>query len=291
MKSRMVVALILSTSISLPVFAQQASSSSAPQAATSVPVTHGETATGQPPLQATQGDFWEGEEPGTVALISHPFANKKYIARQTAPIRDRLNEMEQITTTHGKNIKDIDARTQQGVQLASTKTSEADQHAQDASNKAQMAQQASSAVNTHLSKVEPVVESLDQYKAGAQIVIRFRAGQTALSKDAKGALDEMAAPLKDQHGYVIEVQGFSSGQGQAAIAASRRMADSVVRYLVLNHEVPAYRLYVVGMGNAPMPGEEGTKAKRTSGSRVAINVLKNGLDQMASTPVSSATPK
>jgi len=45
------------------------------------------------------------------------------------------------------------------------------------------------------------------------------------------------------------------------------------------------------MGNAPMPGEEGTKAKRTSGSRVAINVLKNGLDRMASTPASGVALK
>ena len=31
------------------------------------------------------------------------------------------------------------------------------------------------------------------------------------------------------------------------------MAESVVRYLVLNHEIPVYRIYLVGMGNAPAP--------------------------------------
>ena len=30
------------------------------------------------------------------------------------------------------------------------------------------------------------------------------------------------------------------------------MAESVVRYLVLNHEIPVYRIYLVGMGNAPV---------------------------------------
>ena len=52
------------------------------------------------------------------------------------------------------------------------------------------------------------------------------------------------------------------------------MADSVVRYLVLNHEIPAYRIYVIGMGNAP-------GAKRTSGTRVEISLLKNDLEQTA----------
>jgi outer membrane protein OmpA-like peptidoglycan-associated protein len=136
-----------------------------------------------------------------------------------------------------------------------------------------------------------VVGNIDQYKAGAQTVLHFRPGQTVLSKDAKQALDEMATTLKDRHGYVIEVQSFSSGHGQAAIAASRRMADSVVRYLVLNHEIPAYRIYAVGMGNAPGTATEGTAAKRTSGSRVEISVLNNGVDQLASSSGASTSPK
>ena len=69
----------------------------------------------------------------------------------------------------------------------------------------------------------------------------------------------MAAPLKDQRSYIIEVHGFSSGRGQAAIGASQKMADSVVRYLVLNHQIPVYRIYVVSMGDAPAGG---TAAKR-----------------------------
>jgi outer membrane protein OmpA-like peptidoglycan-associated protein len=293
MKTRILVALLLSAVIALPAFAQQASSNSTTQPAASAdqpaPASHGETATGQEPLRATHGDFWDGDEHGAVWLVLHPFASKGYVQRQTAPIRDRINELEELTAANGNKNKDIDARTRQGIQLVSKKTDEADQHALEASNKAQMAQQTASAVNTHLSRVEPVVGNIDQYKTGAQTEIRSRPGQSVLSKDAKDALDEMATPLKDQHGYVIEVQGFSSGRGQAAIAASRKMADSVVRYLVLNHEIPAYRIYVVGMGNAPVTGEEGTAPKRTSGTRVRISVLRNGVDQLASTSISGAT--
>ena len=63
--------------------------------------------------------------------------------------------------------------------------------------------------------------------------------------------------MKSQRGYIIEVQGFSSGKGQAAIANSQKMAESVVRYLVLNHEIPVYRIYLVGMGNAPVRRRRG----------------------------------
>src|SRR4029077_6805311 len=109
---------------------------------------------------------------------------------------------------------------------------------------------------TRVAVVETEVGNIDQYKSTPQTEILFRPGQTALSKQAKDALDEIATQLKDQHGYIIEVQGFSSGHGQTAIANSRKVADSVVRYLMLNHAIPAYRIYVIGMGNI-----DGAKAR------------------------------
>ena len=119
-----------------------------------------------------------------------------------------------------------------------------------------------------------MVGNIDQYKSGPQTELRFRPGQTVLSKQAKDALDELAAQVKDQRGYIIEVQGFSSGRGQAAIANSRKRADLVERYLVFNYELPAYRIYVIGMGNAPESGV-------TSGTRVGISLLKNDVDRIA----------
>ncbi|PYV59613.1 MAG: hypothetical protein DMG91_00765 [Acidobacteria bacterium] len=182
-------------------------------------------------------------------------------------------------------IKDTDARAQEGIRLASTKANEADQHAIDAGNKAQVAQQTATTATNRLTTVEQVVGNIDQYKAATQTEIRFRPGQTVLSQNAKSALDEIATPLKSQRGYIIEVQGFSAGHGTAAIATSQKMADSVVRYLVLNHDIPVYRIYVVGMGNAPVQtaDEQGGKAKRMSGGRVEISLLKNDLEQLATT--------
>ena len=194
--------------------------------------------------------------------------------RDLQPIRDRLAELDELTAANSKMIKDVDSRAQDSIRLASTKTNEADEHTLDATNKVQLINQTTTTLNTRLSSVETVVGNVDQYKSATQTEIRFRPGQTALSKQAKDTLDEIAAQLKDQHGYLIEVQGFASGQRQAAIANSRKVADSVVRYLVLNKEIPAYRIYVIGMGNAPA-------AKSASGTRVEISLLKNDLAQTA----------
>jgi outer membrane protein OmpA-like peptidoglycan-associated protein len=301
MKNRVLVALFVAVVLAVPAFAQQTGSTSPDQPAASQPTqaapatqtTPSSTdqaastssqavgATGKQPLQAeTHEGFW-----GKI----NPFARKKYVQRQTEPIRDRVNELDELTANNSKQIKDVDARAQQGIQLASAKANEADQHAIDAGSKAQAAQQTATQANTRLTTVEQVVGNIDQYKATTQTEIRFRPGQSVLSENAKTALDDMATPLKNQRGYIIEVQGFSSGHGQAAIATSQKMADSVVRYLVLNHDVPVYRIYVVGMGNAPVPSasaDDQSKTKRTSGGRVEISLLKNDLEQLSS----NATP-
>ena len=289
MKNRLFVALLLAVMLALPAFAQQSGSTQSAQPAASQPATSTTTdqgtttsATGKPLQPPAREGFW-----GRI----NPFARKKYVQRQTQPIRDRLNELDELTAANGKMIKDVDSRAQEGIKLASTKANEADQHAIDAGNKAQMAQQTATQANTRLTTVEQVVTNIDQYKPSTQTEIRFRPGQSVLSQNAKDALDQMATPLKSQRGYIIEVKGFSSGHGTAAIQTSQKMADSVVRYLVLNHDIPVYRIYVVGMGNAPVPGADQTQGKKhTSGGRVEISLLKNDLEQLANNGQPAAAP-
>jgi outer membrane protein OmpA-like peptidoglycan-associated protein len=279
---RYIFVTMLLFACALPALSQQtnATSGAQPAATGDQPASASQTASSrdrEPIPPPTSTNFWDGDDPNLVNLVTHPFANKKYVQRRVGPIRDRLNELEQLTAENGRTIKDVDTRTQQGIQLASEKVSLADQHATDASTKAQMAQTSATQASTQVATVEQMVGNIDQYKAGAQTEIRFRPGQTVLSKSAKDALDEMAASLKDQRSYIIEVRGFAPGRGAAAIANSRKMADSVVRYLVLNHEIPVYRVYGMSMGNAPAQSADGSVTSRSAGGRVEINIMKNDL--------------
>src|SRR6266849_6204477 len=187
MKNRTIFALMLALILAVPALAQD---NSAPQAQTPAtqsaaqPATKADSATGKEPLQPeTREGFWGH---------MNPFARKKYVARQTQPIRDRVNELDELTASNTRTIKDTDSRAQQGIQLASAKASEADQHAIDAGNKAQAAQQTAQQAHTRLNTVEQVVTNIDQYQPSAQTEILFKPGQTVLSKNAKTALDEIS---------------------------------------------------------------------------------------------------
>ncbi|MBZ5505942.1 MAG: OmpA family protein [Acidobacteriia bacterium] len=284
------LSLSLAAAVAIPAVAQQnqqTTPSDQPQAQQTQ--SSDQTATGKDPLtyQRKEG-FW-----GHL----NPFARKKYVNRQLDPVRGRVNELDELTAKNAKMIADVDARATEGIRNAMSKANEADTHALDAGNRANQAQQTAQQAHTRIATVEDTVSKIDQYQPITQAEIRFRPGQSALSKNAKDALDQMATTLKGQKGYIVEVQGFSPGNGSAAIENSREMAQMVVRYLVLNHEIPVYRIYTVGMGNAPIQAEDG-KMRRQKGGKVEISLLKNGLADLnasnssapASTSGVTATP-
>jgi outer membrane protein OmpA-like peptidoglycan-associated protein len=295
MKNRYLLALPLAATMMIPAMAQQSSSTDNQQPAAtttqSAPAQNAQdqnassdqnTSARQPLQPQLKQGFW-----GHL----NPFARKKYLERQISPIRNRVNELDELTASNSKALKDLDARTTEGLKEANTKADTADQHAVAAGNAAQQANQTATQAGARLQTVSTVVGNIDQYKPSTQTEIRFRPGQTALSTKAKQALDDMAQNLKDQKGYIIEVQGFAPGRGSAAVAHSKAMADSVVRYLVLNHEVPVYRIFTVGMGDAPVQNADG-KATRLRYSKVDVTLMKNDIDQLATNqPNTPAQPQ
>ena len=56
--------------------------------------------------------FW-----GTI----NPFARKKYVRRRLSPIRNRVNELDDLTAANAKAIKDVDARAQESIRQATAK--------------------------------------------------------------------------------------------------------------------------------------------------------------------------
>ena len=253
---------VSSQSSSQSTSAQTSNSDQSSQSSSAQNAASDQNLSAQQPLEPMHQGFW-----GKL----NPFARKKYVQNQLAPVNNRVSELDELSAANAKEIKDVDARTQAGIR-------QADQHAVDAGNRAQQANQNALQANNHLNTVEQVVGNIDQYQPAGQTAIRFRPGQTALSAKDRTAIDDMATGLKDQKGYIIEVQGFSA----AGVQSSQAMANSVVRYLVEKHEVPVYRIFVIGMGNTKLPAAEDDTGKPAHGNRVEVSLLKNNVDQLAS---------
>jgi OOP family OmpA-OmpF porin len=274
MTRRAFAILVSPTLLVFSVVAQQTGSNATPQ-----PPQQNVGSTCKEPLTpAASSDFWNGEQPNFFNLVGHAFNRKQDVQKQIKPIRDCLDDLDQASASQTKMIKDVDTRTQQGLQLASSRTVEADAHTTDATNRANAALQTANQTSSRISSAEHLVSNLREYQGGTQTEIDFSPGQSVLSKSAKDALDQLAASVKGRHNYVLEVRGYSPGRGQAAIEDSRRIADSVVRYLVFNYRIPSHRIFVLAMGNADTAVRE-KPAKHSRAARVEVSLLTN--DTMA----------
>jgi hypothetical protein len=127
------------------------------------------------------------------------------------------------------------------------------------------------------------VSNLDQYKEISSASVPFASGRTSLGPKGKATLDDVAAKLANEKGYIVEVQGYSRN----GVQTSQAMADSVVRYLVTEHQVPVYRVYRTGMGRASAQQVDGEKALRNG---VVVTLLHNSLATMDTNAASNSIP-
>jgi outer membrane protein OmpA-like peptidoglycan-associated protein len=276
--------LVLGSALGMTAFAQTSTpptqttpdQAAASSTSTMNPSDNSTYATGKPLQDQSKEGFWGH---------MNPFARKKWVNRQTAPIKDQVNELDQLQAKNSNDIKDVDSRAQAGIKNAMNAANTADQHAQDAANRANTANQLASNASTRTDALGNTVGNLDQYQTVSSTAVKFAAGRTALGPTGKSDLDALATTLSGEKGYIIEVQGYS----KAGVQTSQAMADAVVRYLVTEHQVPVYRIYKTGLGKNTAQPADGEQAL-VNGVRVTL--LHNSLATMNGTTASnSVAPK
>jgi len=140
------------------------------------------------------------------------------------------------------------------------------------------------------------ISALDDYQAQNSQSILFKVGSAALTPDAKQQLDQVAQQAGTAKGYVLEVSGFASADGstEANRRLSQRRAETVIRYLVENHNIPLRRIITpYGYGELQPVADNTTREGRVENRRVEVKVLvSRGLTQGAPVASSgSATPE
>ena len=275
-------ALFVAATLGAPAFAQQSTPPPQPPPQVQTGATAGANptdnstyATGQPLQVKSNEGFWGH---------MNPFARKKWVHRQLDPVKDRLNELDQLQAQNARDIKDVDARAQAGINHAEATAGQASETATAANTTATQANQLAQQASNQTTQLTNTVGNLDHYQQVNDTEIRFRSGQTVLNARAKDALAQIASQVQGQKGYIIEVTGYSHLRGQAGIRTSQRMAEAVARYLA-EHQVPVYRIHEVAMGNAAPKDSEPV----TRGTVVHVTLLQNSLAAL-NTPSSGGSP-
>jgi outer membrane protein OmpA-like peptidoglycan-associated protein len=241
----------------------------------------------------------------TGAMLAGGCATKKYVRNTAAPIQAKVDQVgEQANrNTAGieetrKEVKSVDERAEAGISAVRERAMTADNKAVEAMNKATEAgtvaadarDQAQKA-NTELASLRTLVSNIDDYKLANEATVNFAFGRDALTDESKQALDQLVANHSNMKRYVIAVEGFTDSVGSAEYnrALSQRRANNVVHYLVTQHNVPLYRVYVVGLGE-DRPADEGrNREARAKNRRVEVKIFSADQTMASSSPAAGVT--
>jgi outer membrane protein OmpA-like peptidoglycan-associated protein len=243
----------------------------------------------------------------SLTLIAGGCATKKYVRNTTAPVQAKVDQVGEQTQKQGQEIqetkttiKQVDENAQSGISAAKERAMTADNHATEAMNRAnqvgtevtqvkQDVKQQFDQTNSNLNQLRTQVANLDDYKMAAETSVPFRFNKYALDKESKEELDKLVGNVSSAKRYFIAVEGFTDNVGTTAYneELSRKRADAVVEYLVAKHNVPIYRIHMIGLGKEKPVDMGKNRAARAKNRRVEVRIF--SADQ--NTPVSSQLSK
>jgi OOP family OmpA-OmpF porin len=231
-----------------------------------------------------------------VMAASLPFsvgcATKNYVRNETAPTINKVNELDDLTAKNTRDIKDVDSRAQQGIQSVQAAASAADQKALSAGQAADQAQTIASQASNRADSLTGVVANLDNYRPISETAVHFGFDKFNLTHKAKQELDELASDLPNARHYIVVVDGNTDSVGSADYnyLLSKRRADSVIEYLVTKYQIPAHKIYIIGLGKDKPVAENSNTAGRAKNRRVDVRLMTN-MTEAAPTTASSSVPQ
>lgn len=216
-------------------------------------------------------------------------ATKKHVRQTVGPVEARVTQAEKRNAEQQAAIGELEnsvSRADERAMDADRKATAAGEAAQSAGNRADQAQNSATqaqgrADSAHTlaestrSRLAEMAENIDNYKLVTEENILFGLNKYSLSKDAKEQLDQAVSQLQNSKNFVLEIQGFTDSTGSAStnLELSRRRADSVVRYLTVQHSVPLRKINVLGVGEDDPTADNKTREGRRQARRVELRVF------------------
>jgi outer membrane protein OmpA-like peptidoglycan-associated protein len=219
-------------------------------------------------------------------LLTGGCATKKYVQNTTAPIQAKVDQVGDQTTKNGQQIQrtgseltasinGVDEKAQNGISAAKEQALTAQNSAQGAMTKAGEASDLANKDSEEIKSLRQVVANLDDYKQVGDLTIPFGFNKDALTPKDREDLDTLVTNASKNKRYFIAVEGFTdrTGSRQYNEVLSRKRADGVTEYLVAKHDIPIYRIHMIGLGQEKPVDDAHTRAARAKNRRVEIKIF------------------
>lgn len=201
-------------------------------------------------------------------------ATKNYVKQQVQPVNDKVDQVDKSSQSRDQSQVAEIGKTNQAVDETEKKLSATDEIAKTADTTSKGAMAKANQNTKDIGDLRSVIANIDDYKPAGQTVVHFGVAKDTLTKDEKAKLDEVATQIASQARYFITVEGFTDQTGDKAYnnQLSQRRASQVISYLVGSHDVPVYRIHMVGLGDQKLIDEGKGRKAREASRRVEITV-------------------
>jgi len=208
---------------------------------------------------------------------------KKYVKREVTPVMNKVDELDERTAQTTRGIRDLDERTQAGIQGVDAKAAAADQKAQAAGEQANQAQELADTTNAGVDKVTEQVINWDNYRPVSETAVLFGFDKYTLTAKSREELDALGAQIPNVKNYIVQIEGRtdSVGSHDYNYALSQRRAAAVTRYLATQYGVPAHKIFVIGLGKDAPVEKNNTRSGRAENRRVDVRLMTNITDAQA----------
>jgi outer membrane protein OmpA-like peptidoglycan-associated protein len=120
--------------------------------------------------------------------------------------------------------------------------------------------------------------TLDQYETKGSVTVNFANGKATVTKKDNEALTDFVKAAADTPGYMIEVQGYASTTGPAALnqRLSAERADAVLAVIQQTGVVPMTRILApAAMGTTNQIASDHTRSGQAQNRRVIVTIVVN----------------
>jgi outer membrane protein OmpA-like peptidoglycan-associated protein len=197
------------------------------------------------------------------------------VKKSIDPIDQKVDQVDKSSQSRdSQQVADL-GKTNQTLDEDEKKLSATDEIAKTADNTSKGAMSKANQNTKDLNDLRSVVANIDDYKSTNTAVVHFAVNKDTLTKDEKAKLDDVASQVGSLQRYFITVEGFTDQTGSSSYndQLSRDRANQVISYLVGSHDIPVYRIHMVGLGEQKLVDEGKGRKAREASRRVEITVF------------------
>lgn len=138
--------------------------------------------------------------------------------------------------------------------------------------------QATAANGQAIGKANQRFGQLDQYEEKGSITVNFANGKSVVTPQDRAQLTDFVRSAANTPGFMVEVQGFASATGSAALnqRLSSQRADAVLSIIQQSGAVPLTRILApAAMGTTNQVASNHTRKGQAENRRVVVTILVN----------------